>query len=134
MAANPYQKYKQTSIMSASREQILLMLYEGAIKFTKLAIAAAEQKKIAERGTNLMRAYDIIMELQVSLDHKVGGDIARQLDQLYTFVLDQYTKTNISGDAEPLKHALKVIENLYEGWKVAVEKYKKEQDAKGGTA
>ena len=134
MAANPYQKYKQTSITSASREQILLMLYEGAIKFTKLAIAAAEQKKVAERGTNLMRAYDIIMELQVSLDHKVGGDIARQLDQLYTFVLDQYTKTNISGDAEPLKHALKVIENLYEGWKVAVEKYKKEQDAKGGTA
>lgn len=134
MAANPYQKYKQTSITSASREQILLMLYEGAIKFTKLAIIAAEQKKVAERGTNLMRAYDIIMELQVSLDHKVGGDVARQLDQLYTFVLDQYTKTNISGDPEPSKHALKIIENLYEGWKVAVEKYKKEQDAKGGTA
>lgn len=134
MAANPYQKYKQTSITSASREQILLMLYEGAIKFTKLAIVAAEQKKIAERGQNLMRAYDIIMELQVSLDHKVGGDIARQLDQLYTFVLDQYTKANISGDPEPMRSALKVIENLYEGWKVAVEKYKKEMEEKGGTA
>lgn len=134
MAANPYQKYKQTSITSASREQILLMLYEGAIKFTKLAIQAAEQKKIAERGQNLMRAYDIIMELQVSLDHKVGGDVAKQLDQLYTFVLDQYTKMNISGDIEAAKAALKVIENLYEGWKVAVEKYKKEIDEKGGTA
>ncbi|AZZ35789.1 flagellar export chaperone FliS [Bdellovibrio sp. qaytius] len=134
MAANPYQKYKQTSITSASREQILLMLYEGAIKFTKLSIAAAEQKKIAERGQNLMRAYDIIMELQVSLDHKVGGEVAKQLDQLYTFVLDQYTKMNISGDIEAAKAALKVIENLYEGWKVAVEKYKKEIDEKGGTA
>ena len=134
MAANPYQKYKQTSITSAPREQILLMLYEGAIKFTKLAIQAAEQKKIAERGQNLMRAYDIIMELQVSLDHKVGGDIARQLDQLYTYVLDQYTKANITGDVDALKNGLKVIENLYDGWKVAVEKFKKEQDAKGGTA
>ena len=134
MAANPYQKYKQTSITSASREQILLMLYEGAIKFTKLAIQAAEQKKVAERGQNLMRAYDIIMELQVSLDHKVGGDVAKQLDQLYTYVLDQYTKMNISGDIEAAKGALKVIENLYEGWKVAVEKYKKEMDEKGGTA
>lgn len=134
MAANPYQKYKQTSIMSASREQILLMLYEGAIKFTKLAIQAAEQKKVAERGQNLMRAYDIIMELQVSLDHKVGGDVAKQLDQLYTFVLDQFTKMNISGDIEAAKAALKVIENLYDGWKVAVEKYKKEMDEKGGTA
>lgn len=134
MAANPYQKYKQTSITSASREQILLMLYEGAIKFTKLAIQAAEQKKVAERGQNLMRAYDIIMELQVSLDHKVGGDVAKQLDQLYTFVLDQYTKMNISGDIEAAKAALKVIENLYEGWKVAVEKYKKDMEEKGGTA
>lgn len=132
--ANPYQKYKQTAITSASREQILLMLYEGAIKFTKLAIAAAEQKKVADRGHNLMRAYDIIMELQVSLDHKVGGDVAKQLDQLYTFILDQFTKTNVSGDPEPARAALKVIENLYEGWKAAVEKYKKEMESKGGTA
>ena len=134
MAANPYQKYKQTSILSAPREQILLMLYEGAIKFTKLAIQAAEQKKIAERGTNIMRAYDIILELQVSLDHKVGGEIAAQLDQLYTYVLDQYTKANISGEIDPLRNSLKVIENLFDGWKVAVEKYKKEIDEKGGAA
>lgn len=132
--ANPYQKYKQTSITSAPREQILLMLYEGAIKFTKLAIIAAEQKKIADRGQNILRAYDIIMELQVSLDHKVGGEISKQLDQLYTFVLDQYTKANTSGEVKPLQDSLKVIENLYEGWKVAVEKYKKEMDERGGTA
>jgi len=134
MAANPYQKYKQTSILSAPREQILLMLYEGAIKFTKLAIQAAEQKKVAERGSNIMRAYDIILELQVSLDHKVGGEIAAQLDQLYTYVLDQYTKANISGEIDPLRNSLKVIENLFDGWKVAVEKYKKEIDEKGGAA
>ncbi|MFN3697220.1 MAG: flagellar export chaperone FliS [Pseudobdellovibrio sp.] len=134
MAANPYQKYKQTSILSAPREQILLMLYEGAIKFTKLAIQAAEQKKIAERGSNIMRAYDIILELQVSLDHKVGGEIAAQLDQLYTYILDQYTKANISGEIDPLRNSLKVIENLFDGWKVAVEKYKKEIDEKGGAA
>lgn len=134
MAANPYQKYKQTSILSASREQILLMLYEGAIKFTKLAIQAAEQKKIADRGTNIIRAYDIILELQVSLDHKVGGEIAAQLDQLYSYILDQYTKANISGEVEPLKNSVKVLENLFEGWKLAVEKYKKEMDEKGGAA
>jgi len=120
--------------LSASREQILLMLYEGAIKFTKLAIQAAEQKKIAERGTNILRAYDIILELQVSLDHKVGGEIAAQLDQLYTYILDQYTKANINGEVEPLKNSLKVLENLFEGWKVAVEKFKKEIDEKGGAA
>ncbi len=132
--ANPYQKYKQTAVLSAPREQILLMLYEAAIKFNKLAIIAAEEKKIADRGQNILKAYDIIMELQVSLDHKVGGEMATQLDQLYTYILDQYTKGNISGEIEPLRNALKIIENLFDGWKVAVEKYKKEIDEKGGAA
>lgn len=132
--ANPYQKYKQTSIMNAPREQILLMLYEGAIKFTKLAVKAIDEKNVAERGKNILRAYDIIQELQITLDHKVGGELAKQLDQLYAFILDQYTKTNISGEKEPLLQSIKILENLYEGWKVAVDKFKKENDEKGGAA
>ena len=54
--SNPYMKYKQTSVLSATKEQILLLLYEGAIKFTKMAIMAAEEKKVAERGQNILRA------------------------------------------------------------------------------
>jgi flagellar protein FliS len=132
--ANPYNKYKQTSVLSASREQILLMLYEGAIKFTKLAIQAAEQKKVADRGHNIIRAFDIILELNATLDHKAGGELAMQLEQLYMFMMDQYTKANLKGEVEPLKANLKVLENLYDGWKQAVDKIKKEQEYKGGAA
>jgi flagellar protein FliS len=128
---NPYQKYKQTSVQSASREKILLMLYEAAIKFTKLAIKACEEKKIADRGINIGRAYDIIMELNNTLDHKVGGDIAKNLEQLYMYIQDEFTKANISGKPEHLRNALKIMENLYEGWVAAVEKLKKENDAQG---
>ncbi|MCX7979017.1 MAG: flagellar export chaperone FliS, partial [Bdellovibrionaceae bacterium] len=78
--SNPYQKYKATAIQSASREKVLLMLYEAAIKFTKLGIKACEEKKIAERGMNIGRAYDIIMELNNTLDHKIGGEIAKNLE------------------------------------------------------
>ena len=132
--SNPYNKYKKTSVLSASREQILLMLYEAAIKFTKLAIQAAEEKKIAERGQNIIRAFDIIVELQATLDHKVGGDLAKQLEQLYVYMMEQYTKANLKGEVEPLKSNLKVLENLYEGWKGAIEKMKKENETKGGAA
>lgn len=114
---NPYQKYKQTAILSATREQILLMLYEGAIKFTKLAVQAIDENKIAERGQNILKAYDIVAELQVSLDHSVGGDLPKQLDQLYVFILEQYTKANIKGDKESLLSCIKILENLYDGWK-----------------
>ncbi len=129
---NAYQKYKTTSIQSASREKLLLMMYEGAIKFTKLAIQAAEEKKIADRGVNIGRAYDIVMELNNTLDHRVGGDISKNLEQLYMFMTDQYTKANISGNPEPLRDVLKLLETLYEGWAKAVEQIKKNQSDKVG--
>lgn len=126
--SNPYQKYKTTAVQSASREKVLLMLYEGAIKFTKLAIMACETKKIADRGINIGRAYDIIMELNNTLDHKVGGEISKNLESLYLFMMEQYTKSNISGDPAPLKSNLKMLETLFDGWTQAVEKIKKEQE------
>jgi len=124
--SNPYQKYKTTQIQSASREKLLLMMYEGAIKFTKLALKAAEEKKIAERCENISRAFDIVLELNNTLDHKVGGSIAASLEQLYMFITDQYQKANVSGDPKPLRDALKILENLYTGWQGAIEKLKVE--------
>lgn len=129
---NAYQKYKATSIQSASREKLLLMMYEGAIKFNKLAIQAADEKRIADRGINIGRAYDIIMELNNTLDHKVGGDISKNLEQLYMYITELYTKANLSGSAEPLREALKLLETLYDGWQKAVEQLKKNQGEKVG--
>jgi flagellar protein FliS len=108
------------------------MMYEGAIKFNKLAIQAAEEKKIADRGMNIGRAYDIVMELNNTLDHKVGGDISKNLEQLYMYITELYTKANISGSPEPLREALKLLETLYDGWQKAVEQLKKPQSEKVG--
>ncbi len=130
---NPYKKYQQTAIMSASKEQVLLMLYEGAIRFTKMAIQAAEEGNVPERGKNILRAYDIILEFQASLNHSVGGDLPKQLDQLYVYLLEQYTKANVSGDINALKSCLKILDNLYEGW-VHVIKNKNDNDQNGGAA
>ncbi len=132
--SSQYSKYKKTSVLSASREQILLMLYEGAIRFTKLAIQAIEQNKVAEKGQNIIRAFDIVLELHATLDHKVGGELAIQLEQLYVFMMDKYTQANLKNDAEALRANLKVLGNLYDGWKQAIDKLKKENEQKGGAA
>jgi flagellar secretion chaperone FliS len=121
-----YKKYKATSVQSASREKLLLMLYEASIKFTKLAIAACEKKDIAERGMNIGRAYDIVMELNNTLNHKVSPELCANLERLYMFITEQYTQANIKGDAKPLQDALKILEILHEAWVQAVEKLKKE--------
>src|ERR1700685_2721352 len=92
-----HQKYKQTSVTSASREKLLLMMYEGAIKFTKKAIIACETKDIAGRGLNIGKAYDIIMELNNTLNFEIGGEIAKNLEQLYNYMTEQLTKSNATG-------------------------------------
>lgn len=118
--------------MSASKEQIMLMLYEGAIRFTKQAIAACEQNNVSERGKYIMRAYDIILEFQASLNHNVAGDLPQQLENLYVYMLEQYTKANLTGNINSLKSCLQVLENLYEGWSQVINNDKKDQT--GGAA
>lgn len=124
---NGYQKYKATAIQSANREKILLLLYEGAIKFVKRAILACENRDIAERGINIGRAYDIILELNNTLNHTAGGDISINLERLYVYMTDQLTQANIKGESEPLKIVLRLLETLYDGWQKAVEKLKKDE-------
>ena len=125
-----YNKYKKTAVESASQEKLLLMLYEGAIKFTKKAILAAENGDISGRCENIGRAYDIVLELMNTLDFKVGGEVAVNLEQLYMFVTHELTRANITGNMDHLKNVVKILDTLYDGWKEAVELVKK-KDSKG---
>jgi flagellar protein FliS len=125
---NAYQKYKQTSVQSASPEKLLLMLYEGAIRFMKQALIAIDRKDIAGRGMNIGRAFDIVNELNNTLNHETGKEIAMNLEQLYMFVTEQMTKCNATGAKEPLESALKIMETLYSGWVEAIEKLKREEN------
>ncbi|MCB0413627.1 MAG: flagellar export chaperone FliS [Bdellovibrionales bacterium] len=123
-----YQKYKATAVQSASKEKILLMLYEGAIKFVKLAMIAIDNKDIAERGLNIGRAFDIVMELNNTLNHEVGGDVAVNLEQLYYFIMEELTQANISADKKRLENVLKILTTLLAGWQEAIEKLKKQEN------
>lgn len=121
--------YHQTQIATASREKILLMLYEGCIRFFKKTKQAMENKNMAEKGEMLAKAQDIVAELMNSLDHKTGGDIARQLEALYVFVFDESTEANFSNDPKRIQSCIQIMETLYEGWKGAVEQLQQQNAA-----
>lgn len=122
--------YKQTSVKTASKEQILLMLYQAAIKNCKKAIEAIEKKDLAEKGQFIGKLQDIIIELNSSLDFEVGGDVAKELSALYDYILHSSTQANIKIDKEPLVGALDVLTTLYDGWQQAVKQLRAEQKAK----
>lgn len=119
-----YTKYKESLFLNTSKEQILLMMYEGAIKFTKLALEAENEKNTSLRSYNIMRAYDIILELQNSLDHKKGGEITKHLDPLYSYILEQYTKANLYGNLESLNNSLEILEKLQKSWNDSINSLK----------
>ncbi len=115
-----FNKYKQTSVTTASRGQVLLMLYESAIKHTKVAIEAVNAKQLARKGESILKIQDIINELALTLNHDVGGNISKDLERLYNYMIEQITTANIKNEAKPLEIVLKLLETLYEGWKGAV--------------
>lgn len=116
--------YHKTSVETASKEKILLMLYEGCIKHFKKCKIAMENKNYSEKGQHLGKAQDILNELSNSLNHEVGGDLAKQLEGLYIHLFQESTKANIENDPAKIAHCIKILETLYSGWSEAVEKLK----------
>ena len=118
---NPYSQYQKTQVTTASREKVLLMLYEGAIRFTKHAQVAMKQKKIAEKGKYISKATAILSELMATLDFKAGGQLAVDLENLYVFMIDKLIEGNIKNDYECLVTVEKLLMTLYEAWKDVIE-------------
>jgi len=122
--------YKNAAIKTAPPEQLLLMLYEAAIKSCKLAKMAIEKKNIPEKCKHITKVHDIVIELNNTLDHSKGPDVAAQLESLYTFASNQLLKANLNNDVEALDGVLKVLTTLYDGWVSAIDEIKKKGTVK----
>lgn len=122
MANQPYgaNQYKQTAITTANRGELVLMLYEGAIKNVKKATLAIDKKDIGTKGMAIGKAHDILNELLNTLDFEVGGNVARDLERLYNFMIEQLLKANLQNSKETLQSVQKILETLLEGWRGAV--------------
>lgn len=118
---NPYKQYQKTQVVTASREKILLMLYEGAIRFTKQARVAMVEKKIADKGKAISKATAILSELMATLDFKVGGQLAQDLENLYIFMIDKLIEANIHNKVECLDDVERLLNTLYSAWKDVIE-------------
>ena len=122
--------YKKTSITTASKEEILLMLYRGAIKEAKKAITALEEKNISEKALHIGKFQDIIIELSECLDHSVderdGTTVAQDLGRLYEYMCSTATQASFKLDPEPMKECLSLVQTLYDGWVTAIQSLKNE--------
>ncbi|AGB42140.1 flagellar biosynthetic protein FliS [Halobacteroides halobius DSM 5150] len=127
MANNPYQQYKNTQVQTANQEKLLLMLYDGAIKFTRSGKKGVEKEDKDLANNALNRAQSIISELRATLDSDKGGEIAESLDALYEYMNYQLVQANIKKEVEPLEEVLEMLGELKETWVEAAHNLKNKQ-------
>ena len=109
--------YQDTSVTTQSNGRIVVLLYEGAIKFLKLAIKEIEASHIESKGQYINKAKDIILELNTVLDMKAGGDIATHLRDLYLFMIKHLDQAHIKQDTQMIEEVITLLEELNQGWK-----------------
>lgn len=109
--------YKKNQIETASPKQLVVLLYEGAIKFIRLAELAVEKEDLNKVNTNLIKAQDIVTELMVSLNHQDGHNaIASELQSLYSFILTQLIQANLHKDQKKMSETRHLMSELLEAW------------------
>lgn len=121
--ANPYNAYKQNSVNMASKEQLLLMLLDGAVKYTKVARIAIVEKNMARAHKELIRVQDIFLELMITMD-KSSGKYMEDMYNVYEFIKNELVKANIKKDIKIIDNILPVIEEVRDMWHEADKRIK----------
>lgn len=112
--ANPYQQYQQNAIMGASKGELTLMLYNGAIKFIKQGIKQIEEKNIEGAHHAIIRVQEIISYLNETLNMEY--ELSSNLSALYVFVKQHLIDANMKKDKVMLGEVLGIIEGLRDAW------------------
>lgn len=116
---NAYNVYKNNSINFASKEQLLLMLLDGSVKFAKIARQAILDKDIMKAHENIVKTQNIYYELMTSLDVNQGGEWAKNLMGIYTFIIDKLVQANIKKDVNTIDEVMPLIEDVRDTWNEA---------------
>lgn len=126
MYANKYDVYKNNSVNYASKEQLLLMLVEGAVKFSKISRQAIIDKNMIKANENLKKTQEIFLELIVTLDTSKAPWM-EQVRALYTFIREKLVEVNIKKDVKLLDTIIPLIEGISKMWHDAYKKAKSQQ-------
>ena len=117
--ANPYLK---TKIMTASPEQLRLMLYEGAIKFCHQARESLDKQDYESSYNSLMRAQKIVLELSTSLNHQAAPDICDRLSALYSYIYRLIVDANVNHGLKPVDEAIQLLEYEKQTWQLLMQR------------
>lgn len=112
----PYQQYKRSAVETSTPEKLLLMLFDGAIRFINQGKVAISEKRFDDANTLLLKVQDIFSELMKTLDMEKGGDIAKNLIELYAFYQKEVIQANMKKDIARLEPVLEFFQTFRSAW------------------
>jgi len=122
-------EYQNSQISTASRGRLLIMMYEGAIKFLGQARKKMQQKNFSEAGVFLSKSFAIISELMNTLNFEQGGQIAVNLQRLYRFMLYHLTQANLQKEPKLIEDVIALLSKLKESYSEALKSLRETKNA-----
>lgn len=118
------EKYRQISIETASPGEILLALYDGAIRYSAEAAEAIRAGDKARKGERIGNVLAILGELVATLDHSKAPELCMRLEQLYFYMEERLSHANLHMDTKPIDEVIRLLTTLREGWRGAIAQVK----------
>ncbi len=110
--------YQKAAVSTLDQKKMIVLLYDGAIKFLSIATNKMNGGDAYEAHTNLIRGKSIVAELLASLDMDAGGDIALNLQRLYAYMFNTLIDANLERDVKRVQEVIELLKQLREAWKV----------------
>ena len=114
--AHPYQNYQTAEVQTADQRRLIIMLYDGAIRFLKKADTKIEAKDFEGAHNYLVRSREIVAELLASLRPEIAGKVGMNLKRLYVYVFNRIVEANLLKDQAILAEVIGILATLREGW------------------
>ncbi|MCG0278386.1 MAG: flagellar export chaperone FliS [Thermanaeromonas sp.] len=122
MLNNPYRAYQTNQVFTLPQEKLVLMLYDGLLRFCREGLTGIQAKDYEKAHESLIRAQEILAELMAGLNFE-AGEIAQRLYQLYEFMHRHLIQANIKKDAGMIREVIDLLQDLRDTWEEATRRY-----------
>ena len=131
--SNYQNAYKKASVNTLDQNKLIIMLYDGAIKNANFAVQYMESGEIEKVHDSLIKTKNIVTELLATLNMEQGGEIAKNLKSLYSYMFSQLIEANMEKKSEPVLTVIDLLKELRGAW-VQIKEKKKPEEKKGNAS
>ncbi len=114
--SNPYSAYQTTNVNTADQRQLIIMLYDGSIRFLKKAVVKIDARDFEGAHNYLIRSREIVSELLSTLRPEKAGEVGHNLKRLYVYLFNRLVEANLMKDSAIVEEAIQILSNLRDAW------------------